>query len=96
MTTRAPLKLSDRLRTMPRLLTAEDVVQILALPSVQALRDMHSRGQAPPRQPLGHRRVRYDPIALADWIDAQHDTPTPTRKPKSPAPAASEGEEVGA
>lgn len=80
----------------PRLMTDAQVADMLALPSVQALRDMRSRGGGPPVVRLG-TRVRYLPRDVMDYIAANRAAPTRTRKSKSSTGTTSEagaGEEV--
>lgn len=89
---------SDRPSTglPPRLLTDADVAEMLALPSVQALRDMRSRGGGPPVVRLG-TRIRYTPRDVVEYINACRETPTRTRKPKTRTTStASTDEEAGA
>lgn len=68
----------------PRLLTDAQVADMLALPSVQALRDMRSRGGGPPVVRLG-TRVRYYPRDVIEYINANREQPSRTRKSKSAA-----------
>lgn len=68
--------------TLPRLLTDTEVAHMLALPSVQALRDMRSRGDGPPVVRLG-TRIRYYPKDVAEWIAAHREEPRRTRKERA-------------
>jgi len=80
----------------PRLLTDAQVAEMLALPSVQALRDMRSRGGGPPVVYLG-TRIRYTPRDVVEYINACRRAPTPTRKTKAKSTSTTgTGEEVGA
>lgn len=65
----------------PRLLTDVQVAEMLALPSVQALRDMRSRGGGPPVVRLG-ARVRYTPRDVVAYINECREEPRRTRKSK--------------
>ena len=71
----------------PRLLTDAQVADMLALPSVQALRDMRSRGGGPPVVRLG-ARVRYAPRDVVEYINSCRAEPTRTRKPKGTSEAS--------
>lgn len=62
----------------PRLLTDAQVAELLAM-SVQALRDMRSRGGGPVVVRLG-TRIRYDPRDVAAYIAAHRAAPKAGRR----------------